>query len=221
MVTRRRARVRAGRQSGATHRPIVALSAPLLRCTFWLLAVLALTPSEAAGPPQRAALRVFPDSPWELVLEPLVVLDPVVAAELTGSSESLAIRSAGSASAVAVTGTELVVDPGGLRTPPLRHRILRELPVLWRMTLPAGVELRDLLVSYELVSGSGRRGFLSYPGVPGSQVQTLVRSTFPQEVERDDDQIVIEGGVILELDMTTARLAGNYAGVLTVTVQQR
>ncbi len=222
-MTLRRGCSRAGRRIHTAVRPQVVrsrlLSVPALfesacRRLGTALALLWLVASPVAARPLdgQFGLRGEPGEMW---VEPQVSLTSIRHPELSGG---LKTTTSTSRPAVTLGDGRLVVEPTGLLfSLPSRH-VVRELTALWRMELPPGTDPRDLEISYELVARSGRRGRLSQTGAPDSEIGIYLRATPPTQSEDLSGEAMVEGGVVLELDLTAARFAGDYAGTLEVRV---
>ncbi len=226
-MTLGRGRSWAGRRFQAAARPQVvrpeSLSVPALlegarRRLGAALAVLWLAaPSPVAARPLdgQFGLRGEPGEMW---VEPQVSLTAIRHPELSGG---LKTTTSTSRPAVTLGDGRLVVEPTGLLFSLPSRQVVRELTALWRMELPPGVDPRDLEVSYELVARSGQRGRLSQAGALDSEIGIYLRAMPPTESEDLSGEAMVEGGVVLELDLTAARFAGDYAGTLEVTVNPR
>ncbi len=171
-----------------------------------------------AARPLSGSLDLLRGEPGQLVIEPRVALEPIRHSELAGG---LTTTASATRPAVTLGGRGLLVEPTGLLFSLPSQRVVREVSALWRMELPPDVDPRDLVVSYELVASSGRRDRLSYPGEPDSEIRVRLRPTGPVEIEAGGDGVVVEGGVVLELDLAAARLGGRHDGTLVVTVTPR
>ncbi len=195
------------------------LSSPALAagvCQFWAaVATLCLV---APAPLAAGPLDLLTGEPGEVVVEPRIDLAPIRHPELAGG---LTTTAATSRPAIVLGDRGLLVEPTGLVFSLPSRRIVREVTALWRMELAADVDPRDLEITYELVARSGRRGRLSQPSEPDSEIGIRMRRTGPIEVDDGGGATTVEGGVVLELDLTATRFAGDYAGTLEVTVNPR
>jgi len=110
--------------------------------------------------------------------------------------------------------------PGGLTTrlQPIEAHIVRNLPSVWRMRVRDMEAVDGLDVRYEIADASGRPGVLSAEDGSGSEIRIHVDSLAPTVVLQDASGTVLEGALILRLDVENARTAGRYTGTLTVTV---
>ncbi len=183
-----------------------------------MAALSILVAAPLAARPLDRSIDLLRGEPGQIVVEPRITLEAIRHPELVGG---LTTTTSTTRPAVVIGDRGLLVEPAGLLFSLPSRRIVREVPAVWRMELPAGVDPRDLVVSYELVASSGRRDRLSQPGEPDSELGIRLRSTGPIEVESAGDEVVVEGGVVLELDLTAARFAGDHSGTLVVRVDQR
>lgn len=100
--------------------------------------------------------------------------------------------------------------------------LLRRLPDLWQLRLAERDRLSELQVSYEVVSASGREGFLSHDQDPDLTIPVRAR---PLPLSVWDDRSgrgtrIVQGGLALEIDVGLARRAGSYGGTLVVTISR-
>lgn len=125
----------------------------------------------------------------------------------------------------------------------LATTVVRRLPDLWQLHLAPDSRLQDLQVSYELVSSQGARDRLSHAQRPDLEVRTRVWPLAPRLLERGAEQsldsalpaqgpssgnrgnpargdTIVQGGVVLEMEVESVRAAGTYEGTLTVTLHQ-
>jgi hypothetical protein len=79
-------------------------------------------------------------------------------------------------------------------------------------------EAYELNVRYELTSPDGRTDRLGPADGSNSEVRTTVRPLPPTIVAVDDAGAVVEGGMVLYLELDSVRRAGSYSGMLTVTL---
>jgi hypothetical protein len=179
---------------GAPTRPFVALAA---------LAALLVSPPLGAqvlhGQPARPGDPVAAFS--------RVTLEPLRAAEVFGTEASASF-------------TMGPWHSGGVAAPTaLRVDVARQIPAIWRMRLPDG-QLAALDVSCTVTGADGRPGRLTSLDRPDAEIAVTARALPPSVVDRDDGGIMVEGGAELLLRIDAARVAGRYAGTLTVTVNQ-
>lgn len=182
-------------------------SARLFRVTLCVLAsLMTLAASPRSGPSRAAHGRLSADPPGVLQIEPRVSLAKVAASEILPASShavSMGTWRAGNAS----------MGSGAFRA-----RIVRRLPVLWRMRLPEGLTVDQIDVRYEVTAPDGRPGRLVAVDGPQSEVRTELHAVGPFVVSRDADGAIVEGGLTLYLDLASVRMAGRYTGTLTVTL---
>ena len=146
--------------------------------------------------------------PGVLQLEPRIKLSGVRLAELIpGESEVV--------SHGRWTGSYSVFDARAPRT-----QIIRRLPALWRMRLARGDQSDRLDVQYEITDQTGRRGHLAASGAPDSEVRVELRPIPPLVISEDAAGEVLEGGLVLYIDLASVRTAGVYSGTVTVTLNQ-
>ena len=98
--------------------------------------------------------------------------------------------------------------------------VSRPLPSLWRLELPADIALDSIRVDYRLVSRRGQSGWLSSQRMRNAGIRVDVTPGNIRIVDRNEDRQLLEGGVTLELDLSTARAAGRYRGRIEVLVTQ-
>jgi hypothetical protein len=161
----------------------------------------------AEAAPPRSALSDGSRSAVVQV-EPRLELPAVHVAELMTAGRS----------AVALGGWTGRADAFGVEAP--RTRVVRRLPALWRLRLEPGQEPGRLGVQYEILTPDGRPDRLATPGRDDSEVRVALRPIPPLVVSVDDQGTVVEGGVVLELDLDAVRAAGRYGGTLQVTLNQ-
>jgi hypothetical protein len=113
------------------------------------------------------------------------------------------------------SGRGSTIDSAGVRT-----RIVRRLPTVWRMRLAEGQELHRLDVQYEISSLDGRPDRLVSADGEESEVRVELRPIPPLVVPDAGAGPVVEGGLVLYVDLESVRSAGRYTGTLTVTLNQ-
>ena len=113
------------------------------------------------------------------------------------------------------TGSASVFDAEAPRT-----QIVRRLPSLWRMRLARGDQADRLDVQYEVTDQTGRRDCLAASAAPESEVRVELRPIPPLIVSENADGVLLEGGLVLYIDLSSIRSAGVYSGTLTVTLNQ-
>ncbi|MCX7592567.1 MAG: hypothetical protein N2235_02170 [Fischerella sp.] len=118
--------------------------------------------------------------------------------------------------------TESVANEQDLLTPPqLNAVITREFPALWQMWVPTD-QVASLRATYEFKSESGQANQFSREQHSGSGVSIVLEPLPILEIARDQNTntVLVQGGVRLKMDLSTAQSAGAYAGELTVTVNR-
>ncbi len=186
-----------------------ALLSPLARGCFtshvlglWVMATLGS--AVLAGP---NAVFWSPSSKGGMIrfsIQPHVILHPIASSELLRGSESQPMRYRG----------------GPIEAPQINTIVTRHVPSLWRVTMPRGTNVDDLEITYDVLSEKGRDGCLSLRGKGDFECPVRILPTRPVTVERQDQVDLLEGGAILELDLTTVRYAGTYSGTLLISIHQ-
>jgi hypothetical protein len=118
--------------------------------------------------------------------------------------------------------TESVANEQDLLAPPqLNAVITREFPALWQMWVPTD-QVASLRATYEFKSESGQANQFSGEQHSGSGVSIVLEPLPILEITRDQNTntVLVQGGVRLKMDLSTAQSAGAYAGELTVTVNR-
>jgi len=108
-----------------------------------------------------------------------------------------------------------VVDTTGFNT-----IVTRRLDRVWQTRLPRDVDLAAIQISCEIDGTDGRHDRLSHGSSPDSSVRATARALPPIVVGVDEETITVEGGVVLELDLSAVHAAGQYSGTMTVTLHQ-
>ncbi|MBC1221481.1 hypothetical protein GNF10_16395 [Nostoc sp. UCD121] len=119
--------------------------------------------------------------------------------------------------------TESVASGQDLTAPPRFNRVItRELPALWQMRVPIE-QVGSLYAIYEMNADNG--GVNQFSSEQRSDVKVpIVLETLPIiEISRDTNTntALVQGGVRLKIDLSTAEVAGSYSGELNVVVNQR
>jgi hypothetical protein len=140
-------------------------------------------------------------------IQPMIRLQNVELTEIVAGARYQALA-AGSWSRGASPAASRHVEP----------KIVRTIPAVWRMRVRDEHEAYELNVRYELTSPDGRVDRLGPADGSGSEIRTTVRSLPPTVVAVDDAGAVIEGGMVLYLELDSVRRAGSYSGTLTVTL---
>jgi hypothetical protein len=199
-----------GHGSGARLRPVgrerlrTAGSRPP-RLSLCLLAAIAVSAGLAASPRLEAPSI---DRRGVLLLESRISLPRVTPAELLPAGRN-------AVSLGRWSGRAADFDGDGVRT-----RIVRRLPTVWRMRLAEGQEPHRLDVQYEISSLDGRPDRLVSADGGASEVRVELRPIPPLVVPDAGEGTVVEGGLVLYVDLESVRSAGRYTGTLTVTLNQ-
>lgn len=136
-----------------------------------------------------------------------VNLEPVTAMEITGGK-----------SRMSVSGGDFGHGRTGHDSLSLRRTVSRKVPDLWRLRLPVETRLYALDVSYELVGANGLPSRLCNLGKRDSEIKVHIDEIPPRVISREAHSTLIEGGMVMHLQLDTARAAGTYSGTLTVVV---
>lgn len=181
-----------------------------------LLVAALLGSPVAADPPGGAAFRADAGAlpGGGLAMEPRLTLAAIHPREL---SESASVAFSGGAAPLssAFAGFDA---PLPRREPELRTVVEREIPELWQLRISSEAVPELLDVRYDVVSARGRPDRLSHREAE-SEIRVRVVPIRPRVVRRDGDGAIVEGGVVLELDVAAARVAGTYLGTITATVE--
>ncbi|MEG3972061.1 MULTISPECIES: hypothetical protein [unclassified Microcoleus] len=157
---------------------------------------------------QATALAVPPsarqDEGYQLLVRPTLVLPPISPSEflLSPTVQQFSTR-------------EQILSAA----PQINSQLIRSLPSLWQMRVPANRPLQSVSVSYDLIAGNGRSNSLSNPEHPNSEIKVTLQPLPPIRVSRENNFDIIEGGVEFRLNLERAEVAGAYQGTLRVTVQ--
>lgn len=153
----------------------------------------------------QTVLREVPD--WTLTLAPAVDLGRANLSEL----------------GVPVSSQAVPVGDLSHGAPPLNAVIKREIPSLWRLSLPAGraSAAGGIDVRCDVVAPDGSSGRLALRGGSGEEVPVRLTPSPASVVKQSPQGDEIEGGAVLEVDLSKARYAGTYTGLITVTVTAR
>ncbi len=98
-------------------------------------------------------------------------------------------------------------------------QIVRSVPSVWRMRLRGEEALPTIDVRYNMRGLDGRQDLLTHRDGSDSAIHVRVLAIPPELATRDVDGTVIEGGLMLYLDLAEVRSAGTYSGTLTVTLE--
>jgi hypothetical protein len=97
--------------------------------------------------------------------------------------------------------------------------VVRHLPALWELRLPVDYPLEQLRITFEVFSGRGVRDELDRSGGEGGGMSVVeLRPTPPEVVRREGNEIVVQGGAVLELDVAEVQRAGRYGGSVRIVV---
>lgn len=140
-------------------------------------------------------------------IKPRLLLEPVTAMELTGCDKQQALSRGG-----------FRFGSGGFHSLNLRSMVTRSVPGLWRLRMPPDIRLYALDVSYELVGANGRSSRLCNLEKSESEIKVIIDEIPPRVVGREAHSTVIEGGMVMHLQLGAVRSAGTYSGTLTVVV---
>ncbi|MBD0308677.1 MAG: hypothetical protein ICV80_11285 [Microcoleus sp. T1-bin1] len=102
--------------------------------------------------------------------------------------------------------------------PQINSQLIRSLPSLWQMRVPANRPSQSVSVSYDLIAANGRSNSLSNPDYPNSEIKVALQPLPPIRASRENNFDIIEGGVEFKLNLERAEVAGEYQGTLRVTV---
>jgi hypothetical protein len=148
--------------------------------------------------------RSFSLSGVKLDLEPNTELEHITTAELMGSN-------AAARYAIAVN------DPFGFQQG-VTTKLSRRLPNLWKIAIPNDFDLPSLQVDYTLLSATGKWDSLSGVEDSLSEIQVQLFPTPPEVIQTTRDFKVVQGGVIIQLEVSEVYLSGNYQGTLNVSI---
>lgn len=98
--------------------------------------------------------------------------------------------------------------------------LTRTIPTLWRTRIPLGHSVHNLSVHIEVISSDGQENHLSHLSGPDLPIPITLYPQPPTVVDRDRGFWVVEGGALLNIDLSRARYGGNYTGTLKITIDQ-
>jgi len=136
-----------------------------------------------------------------LLVKSRAVIEPIDGRELLGGSDR-AIPFDGKLAAL----------------PMMDSDIARPLPGIWQLKVPQAKSKAAVQVGYELIGIDGRRNVLTLPGEPSSGIRVTLEPIGPTTLGRSSKDALLEGGVVLHLDINSVRHAGEYRGTLTVSI---
>ncbi|PLZ99745.1 hypothetical protein CEN50_06055 [Fischerella thermalis CCMEE 5268] len=119
--------------------------------------------------------------------------------------------------------SETVKNEQDLTAPPVLTAVVtRELPGLWQMRVPID-EVGSVYATYEIKGMNGQANGFSNNTRSDRSVRVSVEPLPIVEISRDEstNTALIQGGIRLHFDLSTARVAGGYGGVIKVTVNKR
>lgn len=142
-----------------------------------------------------------------LTIKPRVLLEPVTVKELIGGDVPQALPDG-----------DFRFGSGGFHSLNLRGLVSRKIPGLWRLRMPQEAKLYALDVSYELMGANGRSSRLCNLDKSESEIKVIIDEIPPRVVGREAHSTLIEGGMVMHLQLEAVRSAGTYSGTLTVVV---
>ena len=98
-------------------------------------------------------------------------------------------------------------------------RLVRTLPVVWRMRVQDLELIQATNVRYQLAALDGTANALTSIDDPASVIHALVTPLAPRAVDGTLDYMTLEGGLVLDLDLRDVRTSGVHVGTLTVTLE--
>jgi hypothetical protein len=131
-------------------------------------------------------------------------VEPIRAAELVGRR---------AAEPVVFDGFRIPGLPGGTLT-------RRQLPRLWQVRIPAAAQQAGAAydIRYEVRGANGQPDRFSLVDYPQETIPVQVESLGTVYGRHPSGDTLIEGGVLLHLDLEGVRWAGDYRGTLIITV---
>ncbi|MFB2773352.1 hypothetical protein ACE1AT_29380 [Pelatocladus sp. BLCC-F211] len=176
----------------------------LQRCLGILVTLLTLSQSQAWAEP--SVVLPEPTQIYELATPQQLTIPPQQLGEVLPASESETVSN----------------EQDLLAPPPINTVVTREFPGMWQMRVPID-EVDSLYATYELKAVNGQSDGFSSSDRTNQNMRTHVEALPIVEVSRDEttNTAVVEGGVRLQFDLSTAAVAGEYGGVLTVTVNRQ
>jgi hypothetical protein len=97
--------------------------------------------------------------------------------------------------------------------------VVRTIPAVWRMRVEDPASAAALSVRCEIAAEGGTSGVLAHALDPRSIIHVWVRPLAAPSITAGAGEALIEGGVVLEMDVRDVRTAGLHSGTLTVTVE--
>jgi hypothetical protein len=146
-----------------------------------------------------------------------ITLKKITVSEITGSAASKHKHNLSSIALATANGYGVnpTLDLGSFSA-----TVVRTVQSLWRLRVPSSTSGDDLDVSYEVIGANGHRGCLNNEDRPSSEILVTVHPTAPLVTQRGKHWAFVEGSVVLNLDISSARNAGRYSGTIIVTIHQ-
>jgi len=143
-----------------------------------------------------------------LQVEPSFDLDGVLPGELLARGGTAAIPEA--------TWRPDLVPSAGFE---FETQVVRSIPTVWSMRLDDLDSIAELDVRCDVTGADGQAGALTNTTDPASMIRVWVRPLAPRVVAGATADVIVEGGVVLDMDLRDVRTAGPHVGTLTVTVE--
>jgi hypothetical protein len=102
--------------------------------------------------------------------------------------------------------------------PPFRRRVVRMVPDLWQVELPAERSFTNMQVQYQVYSHDGQEGILRHGADSNDWISVRVEPQPLQVLASRGDRTRMGGSARLVLDLTHAGVEGRYQGQLRITV---
>ncbi|MBN3893923.1 MAG: hypothetical protein HWQ41_01030 [Nostoc sp. NOS(2021)] len=179
----------------------------IISCLSTSIAILSL--SQPCTLAQTLFVETFaPTQINQLSIPQKLIIPPIAQTEISAAGSAI---------------SDSVKNQQDLLTPPSFHAVItRELPKLWQMRVPIE-QVGFLYATYELRAENGRNNAVSNENASSSTVQVVIEPLPIIEISRDrnTNTALVQGGMRLRMDLSTAQLAGGYSGEMTVTVNRR
>jgi len=98
-------------------------------------------------------------------------------------------------------------------------QVVRSIPTVWSMRLDDLDSVSELNVRCDVTGADGQAGALTNAADPSSVIRVWVRPLTPRVLAGAAEDVLVEGGVLLDMDLRDVRTAGPHSGTLTVTVE--
>ena len=182
---------------------------PVLFAAFWVFLPVAETRAGEGFPlPPSSSIGGS-----RLLLPTTLRLEPLSAREL--------IRHVSKAGGAGLGGGSVLLAPGqDPLSVPIALNVVRKVDRLWRLEVGDDQELVDRQVAVDVVSLNGQPGELCAATEGSSALSLRLLPTSVQLVE-EAGRRYLEGGVVMDLDLSKVQRPGEYAGTFTVTVTAR